>query len=89
MRKVMVVVVVASLAATTLSAGAVGSSGFQDRYVIATETYRNVTAAKYVTIHDDVKRHDSSAARTMRDAAADYCRNTGGVFHPKTFECAR
>lgn len=65
------------------------SEGYQDRYLIATEYYQGADTAEYRADHDRLARFDRSAARTMRDAAQDVCRNRPGdkILNPSTFEC--
>lgn len=55
---------------------------YQDRYVIASQTYSKVTASKYDRVYKSTKRSDRSSGQTMIDAARDWCVNRdGGKFH--------
>jgi hypothetical protein len=55
--------------------GATLQSEFQDRYIIAAETYKHITHNKYRTILRSVEKVDTSAAETMRDARRDVNNN--------------
>ncbi len=68
------------------------TSEFQDRYVISSKTYLNVSAQSYYQSYRDAKRVDRSSGRTMVDAARDACEiSLGGDFKgPKSetpFRC--
>ncbi len=89
MRKFTAVVICILFAMFSLGAyaGESESESYQDRYIIAQQTYDTMTSDAYRVAYYKVRRIDLSAARTMRHAARDMCENVYGGDFQEDFSC--